>query len=121
MAWSYQTDFEKYTKAGYKTSSYYLKLSYFDASILEGGELYLEKVEVNAQVWKKVDIDDKVNILFLKEKPEKPTLEISTKPENFVPFERYESAWVVLGIGIFLVSTALILSKVFQVKITRNM
>lgn len=134
-AWSFQSEIEKYIEEGIKrdarivekykhsgnrTQNYYVKLSYFDASMTEGGEFYMESVQVNFQVWKQINIDKKVTVLILKEKPEKPMLELSTKPENFVPFEQYTTTWVTLGTAIFLISTAIVLSKVFKIKIDRS-
>lgn len=134
-AWSFQSDIEKYKKEGMKrearivetekrlgnrTQNYYLKLSYFDASITEGGEFYMESVQVNAQVWKQVKRGEEIDILILNEKPEKPMLVLSTHPENFVPFEQYISTWVTLGIAVFLISTAIILSTIFKIKIDRS-
>lgn len=124
VAWHYQTEFELYTNKGQeqearivdkieqkggKSTSYYVKISYFDKSILDGGEFYMPEVEVNAKVFKKVAKDDKVKILILPQKPDKPILELSTKAENFVPFEQYESAYFLVFLGLGLLGIAFLL------------
>lgn len=106
LAWHYQATFATYqsegikrkagvadksSRSGGKTTNYYVKVTYFDRSIRENGQFYMEEVEVNAKVWKKVKEGTQVKILLLQDKPDKPILELSTLSENPVPFEQYSS------------------------------
>lgn len=114
LAWHYQTKFAKYREKGIernasvanknsrssgKTSNYYVKITYFDADIRENGKFYMEEVDVNAKVWKKVREGDKIPILILKDTPDKPLLKSSTLPENHVPFEKYNTAYFTFMLG----------------------
>lgn len=117
-AWHYQYKFELYQKKGQEkeanildklegTGNFYsLKVNY-----VVNGKSLTNEATVNSKVFKKVRKNEKVKILLLTQKFKKPILKLSTKPENFMTLEKYESIYFLLVVSLWLFIIGLFLLR----------
>jgi len=85
-----------------ETGDLCLGVSYFDRPLLEGGELYLIDIceFIPGTIWKSLEIDSQVQVIFLPEDPAGNTiLAASLEDENRAPINRFPIGGILVGLG----------------------
>lgn len=91
---------EKWEERSGRSRNYYVRVSYFDKSVLEGGTLYFADAQVVGFLWDDLEVEQEVRILYLPDNPEENVvLKQSTDPKNFAPIERYSFGGYTLLVG----------------------
>jgi len=107
------TIIEKWNERSGKSRYFYVRVSFSDKSIMEGGQLYFARAEVTGSLWEDLETNEKVTILYLPEDPEEEVvLKISTEPKNLAPIETYDFAYYTMGLGLLMFIIGFIVGKI---------
>lgn len=95
-------------------SPYCVKVGFFTGSLLAGGELFMPTTcdFISKPLWDSLNQEDKVEVLYLPDNPDKAILKASLDPASLAPVHKYETGLIVLMVAVLVTAARFWLPRI---------